>query len=176
MSNNMTQKRIIMAMSGGVDSSVAAYLLNQQLDPSLYTLHGLHMNNWNTADEEQHGGSSSYCVASEQDAKDAQQVCRDMGMNLHRVSFAAEYWTRVFEPFLEGIQEGRTINPDSEFLIYIICTTSSSSLLYSHHYSHNNIVIIHIIIHIINNMVHSFPCLCPNYRQLYNFTQLGVIP
>ena len=112
-----------MAMSGGVDSSVAAYILHHQvkgISPP-YTLEGLHMNNWNSSDE----GTSSFCVQSEQDAKDAGEVCDTLSMKLHRVSFAAEYWTGVFEPFLGGIHDGRVMNPDSEYK-YRLCTSNEN--------------------------------------------------
>ena len=119
MASNMTRKQIVMAMSGGVDSSVAAYLLNHQIDTSIHSVMGLHMNNWNTADEEpsRSGGNTSnaFCVQSEQDANDAEGICDMFGMKLHRVSFASEYWNGVFEPFLDGISDGRTMNPDSEY-------------------------------------------------------------
>ena len=111
-----TKRRIAIAMSGGVDSSVAAYLLHHH-QPSTCTsteLIGLHMSNWNESDEEEEG-NGGFCVQSERDATDAQRVCDALGMRLHRASFAAEYWTGVFEPFVEGIGSGLTPNPDGRF-------------------------------------------------------------
>ena len=112
-----------MAMSGGVDYSVAAYLLHHQTKDisSPHILEGLHMNNWNSSDE----GTSTFCFQSEQDANDAEEVCDMLRMKLHRVSFAAEYWTGVFEPFLEGIHDGRVMNPDSEYK-NMLCTSNES--------------------------------------------------
>jgi len=111
-------KRIVIAISGGVDSSVAAYLLKKGKRKS-DELIGLHMNNWNPADEGGDdadgsgiGSSGSFCVQSEEDALDSQSVCNLLDMKMRRVSFAGEYWTGVFEPFLEEIKGGRIVNPD----------------------------------------------------------------
>lgn len=87
-------------MSGGVDSSVAAFLLLQ----AGYDVHGLFMNNWEDDED-------GYCQAA-QDYQDARQVCAELGISLHRVDFAEEYRERVFAYFLEEIQAGRTPNPD----------------------------------------------------------------
>jgi len=95
------QTRVIVGMSGGVDSSVSAYLLLQQG----YQVEGLFMKNW----EEDDG--TEYCTARE-DLVDAQAVCDRLGIRLHTANFAAEYWDRVFEHFLEEYKAGRTPNPD----------------------------------------------------------------
>ncbi len=87
-------------MSGGVDSSVAAWLLLQQG----YDVQGLFMSNW---DEDEDG----YCTAAE-DFQDARKVCDQLGIPLHKVSFAGEYRERVFEYFLAEYRAGRTPNPD----------------------------------------------------------------
>jgi tRNA-uridine 2-sulfurtransferase len=91
---------VIVGMSGGVDSSVAAWLLLQQG----YEVQGLFMSNW---DEDEDG----YCTAA-QDYQDARRVCEQLGIDLHRVSFAGEYRERVFAYFLEEYRAGRTPNPD----------------------------------------------------------------
>lgn len=96
-----SQKKVICGMSGGVDSSVSAYLLKQQG----YQVQGLFMKNWEEDDNDE------YCAAAE-DLKDAQQVCDTLGIELHTVNFAAEYWDNVFEYFLEEYRSGRTPNPD----------------------------------------------------------------
>ncbi|MDI1302981.1 MAG: tRNA 2-thiouridine(34) synthase MnmA [bacterium] len=95
------QTRVIVGMSGGVDSSVSACLLLQQG----YQVEGLFMKNW----EEDDG--TEYCTARE-DLVDAQAVCDRLGIRLHTANFAAEYWDRVFEHFLEEYKAGRTPNPD----------------------------------------------------------------
>ena len=95
-----TQK-VIVGMSGGVDSSVAALLLQQQG----YQVEGLFMKNW----EEDDG--TEYCTARE-DFADAQRVADTLGIHLHGANFAAEYWDNVFEHFLEEYRAGRTPNPD----------------------------------------------------------------
>jgi tRNA-uridine 2-sulfurtransferase len=91
---------VIVGMSGGVDSSVAAHLLLQQG----YRVEGLFMSNW----EEDEDG---YCTAAE-DFRDARKVCTQLGIPLHKVSFAREYRDRVFEHFLSEYRAGRTPNPD----------------------------------------------------------------
>ncbi|RUO55737.1 tRNA 2-thiouridine(34) synthase MnmA [Pseudidiomarina homiensis] len=94
-------KKVIVGMSGGVDSSVSAYLLLQQG----YQVEGLFMKNWEEDDNDE------YCAAAE-DLADAQAVCDKLGIELHTVNFAAEYWDNVFEYFLEEYKAGRTPNPD----------------------------------------------------------------
>ena len=85
------------------------------------------MSNWDASDEdggrndsENPGGQSSFCVQSEKEANDAQEVCEALHIPMHRASFAAEYWTGVFEPFVEGIESGRMPNPDGELLYDIL--------------------------------------------------------
>lgn len=103
---NTQGKKIIVGMSGGVDSSVAALLLKEQG----YTVEGLFMKNWEQDDTE------TYCPAA-LDAADAQAVCQKLGIPLHTINFSAEYWDRVFSHFLQEYQAGRTPNPD------ILCNT-----------------------------------------------------
>ena len=91
---------VIVGMSGGVDSSVAAHLLIEQG----YRVEGLFMSNW----EEDEDG---YCTAA-QDYQDARQVCTQLDIPLHKISFAVEYRDRVFAHFLGEYQAGRTPNPD----------------------------------------------------------------
>lgn len=93
--------RVIVGMSGGVDSSVSAVILKQQG----YQVEGLFMKNWDEDD------GTAYCTAMA-DLEDAQAVCDKIGIPLHTASFAAEYWDRVFEHFLAEYQAGRTPNPD----------------------------------------------------------------
>ncbi|RMH46236.1 MAG: tRNA 2-thiouridine(34) synthase MnmA [Gammaproteobacteria bacterium] len=97
----VSEKKVIVGMSGGVDSSVSAWLLKQQG----YQVEGLFMKNWEEDDTE------DYCSAT-QDLADAQAVCDRIGIPLRTVNFAAEYWDRVFEYFLAEYRAGRTPNPD----------------------------------------------------------------
>ncbi len=93
--------KVIVGMSGGVDSSVAAYLLQQQG----FAVEGLFMKNWDEDD------GTDYCTAIA-DLEDAQQVSDQLGIPLHTANFAAEYWDNVFSHFLEEYRNWRTPNPD----------------------------------------------------------------
>lgn len=93
--------KVIVGMSGGVDSSVSALLLMQQG----YQVEGLFMKNWDEDD------GTEYCTAKD-DLVDASAVCEKLGIHLHTANFAAEYWDNVFEHFLAEYQAGRTPNPD----------------------------------------------------------------
>ena len=90
----------MVAMSGGVDSAVAAALLQDQG----HEVHALFMRNW---DEDEDG----YCTAAE-DLQDARRTCEALGIPLHTASFAREYRERVFAHFLDELRAGRTPNPD----------------------------------------------------------------
>tara|TARA_R110000744_G_scaffold120598_15_gene224737 strand:- start:14412 stop:15590 length:1179 start_codon:yes stop_codon:yes gene_type:complete len=98
---NNNQKKVIVGMSGGVDSSVSAYILLQQG----YQVEGLFMKNWEEDDNDE------YCAAAD-DLRDAQAVADKLGIELHQINFAAEYWDNVFEYFLDEYKSGRTPNPD----------------------------------------------------------------
>src|SRR4051812_32341877 len=97
----MSKIHVIVGLSGGVDSSVSALLLQQQG----YEVSGLFMKNWEEDD------TDNYCSASA-DLADAQAVCDKLQIPLHTVNFAAEYWDKVFEYFLTEYRAGRTPNPD----------------------------------------------------------------
>ena len=90
---------VIVGISGGVDSAVAAWLLQQQG----HDVQGLFMANWDEQDD--------HCTIA-QDFQDARRVAERLGIVLHRVSFAREYRERVFEDFLREHRAGRTPNPD----------------------------------------------------------------
>lgn len=92
---------VIVGMSGGVDSSVAAWQLLQQG----FRVEGLFMKNWDEDDD------TEYCTART-DLADAEAVCARLGIRLHTASFAAEYWDNVFQHFLQEYAAGRTPNPD----------------------------------------------------------------
>ncbi|GGJ01725.1 tRNA-specific 2-thiouridylase MnmA [Alicyclobacillus cellulosilyticus] len=93
--------RVVVGMSGGVDSSVAAWLLKQQG----YDVVGVFMKNW---DEEDPTGA---CTAAE-DFADVARVCEQIGIPYYSVNFAREYFDRVFTHFLREYEQGRTPNPD----------------------------------------------------------------
>ncbi len=94
-------QRVIVGMSGGVDSSVAALILLEQG----YQVEGLFMKNWEETEDQ------AYCTA-QQDLEDAEQVCAEMDIPLHKINFSKEYWDRVFSLFLSEYRSGRTPNPD----------------------------------------------------------------
>ena len=97
---NPARPRVIVALSGGVDSAVAALLLMEHG----WDVQGLFMSNWDEDDD-------AYCTAA-QDYQDARAVARELRIPLHRVCFAAEYRARVFAHFLDEQRAGRTGNPD----------------------------------------------------------------
>jgi tRNA-specific 2-thiouridylase len=94
---------VAVAVSGGVDSAVAAMLLQQQG----YRVFGVHMHNWDAADE-----VGAPACSSAADLADARALCRLLGIELLEVDFVARYWVGVFEGFLAGLSAGRTPNPD----------------------------------------------------------------
>ncbi len=94
-------ERIVVGMSGGVDSSVAALLLKEQG----YDVIGVFMKNWEEQDD------NGVCT-SESDWRDVREVCDIIGIPYYSVNFAKEYWDRVFSYFLEEYRAGRTPNPD----------------------------------------------------------------
>ena len=92
---------IVVGLSGGVDSAVAALMLQRQG----HAVTAVFMKNWDDDDD------AGYCPA-EQDLADAREICRLLDIELRTVSFSAEYWNRVFRHFLDEYQAGRTPNPD----------------------------------------------------------------
>lgn len=96
-----TKKRVVLGMSGGVDSSVSAYLLQE----AGYDVIGLFMKNWDEEDENGH------CTATE-DFQDVRAVADQLGIPYYTVNFEQEYWDRVFTYFLEEYKRDRTPNPD----------------------------------------------------------------
>ena len=94
------KETVVVGISGGVDSSVAAYLLKQQG----YEVVGLFMQNWQSEPGE--------VCTSEIDFEDASKVCDLLDIKLHRANFSDDYWDRVFNDFLDEHKKGRTPNPD----------------------------------------------------------------
>ena len=104
-------KKVVIGMSGGVDSSVSAILLKNQG----YEVIGLFMRNWDTSVNGDILGNPNLdnnICPQEQDYNDALEVCNKIGIPLHRIDFVKEYWDNVFEYFLDELKKGRTPNPD----------------------------------------------------------------
>lgn len=98
---NAHRQRVVVGISGGVDSSVCAWLLQQQG----FDVQAIFMKNWEEDD------ADGYCSAAE-DLQDASAVCESLGIPLHTRNFSAEYWEHVFSYFLDEYRAGRTPNPD----------------------------------------------------------------
>ncbi len=104
-------KKVVIGMSGGVDSSVAAIRLKEQG----YEVIGLFMRNWDSSINNDILGNPTLqndICPQEQDYNDALAVCQKLNIPLHRVDFVKEYWDYVFTYFLEELKKGRTPNPD----------------------------------------------------------------
>ncbi|XBC44869.1 MAG: tRNA 2-thiouridine(34) synthase MnmA [Buchnera aphidicola (Schlechtendalia chinensis)] len=95
------KKKVVLAMSGGVDSSVSAWILKNKN----YHVEGLFMKNWEEND------NNTYC-SSKKDLEDAECVCDQLGIHLNKVNFSFEYWEYVFKKFLKEYKLGKTPNPD----------------------------------------------------------------
>jgi len=104
-------KNVVIGISGGVDSSVAAYLLKKQG----YNVIGLFMRNWDSVINNDFLGNPNLendICPQEEDYNDAVNVCKKLDIPLHRVDFVKEYWDNVFTYFLDELNKGRTPNPD----------------------------------------------------------------
>ena len=103
--------KVVIGMSGGVDSSVAAYILKKQG----YEVIGLFMRNWDASINNDIMGNptlNNNICPQEQDYNDALEVCNKLDIPLHRIDFVKEYWDYVFTYFLDELKNGRTPNPD----------------------------------------------------------------
>ncbi len=94
-------KKIVVGLSGGVDSAVSAYLLQQQGHDVI----GIYMQNWETDHDD------PFCHG-QQDLSDARAVCDSLGISFQVVNFARQYWDQVFQYCLDEFAAGRTPNPD----------------------------------------------------------------
>jgi tRNA-specific 2-thiouridylase len=104
-------KTVVVGLSGGVDSSVAALLLKQKG----YNVIGLFMRNWDSTTNNDVLGNPEIdddICSQEKDYQDAKKVAEKLGIPIHRVDFIKEYWDNVFTYFLEEYKKGRTPNPD----------------------------------------------------------------
>ena len=104
-------KTVVIGMSGGVDSSVAAIKLLEQG----YNVIGLFMRNWDSTINNDYLGNPNLdndICPQEEDYNDALAVCKKIGIPLHRVDYVKEYWDNVFTYFLDELKKGRTPNPD----------------------------------------------------------------
>lgn len=105
------KEKVVIGLSGGVDSAVAAYLLKQEG----YEVIGLFMRNWDSSINNDNLGNpniNNNICPQEQDYNDAKEVARILNIQLYRVDFIKEYWDDVFTYFLKELELGRTPNPD----------------------------------------------------------------
>ncbi len=100
--------KVVVGMSGGVDSAVSAYLLQKED----YEVIGLFMKNWDSNINNDPEGITDGICPQEQDYIDAKKVCDELSIPLYRVDFIKEYWDNVFKYFLNELEKGRTPNPD----------------------------------------------------------------
>jgi len=106
-----SMKKVVIGMSGGVDSSVAAIILKNKG----YEVIGLFMRNWDSSLNNDYLGNPTLndeVCSQEADYNDALSVCEKIGIELHRVDFVKEYWNYVFKYFLDELEASRTPNPD----------------------------------------------------------------
>ncbi len=102
------EKTVVVGMSGGVDSAVAAYLLKKEG----YNVIGLFMRNWDSTINGEDFQNDDIICPQERDYNDALKVCEKLDIPLKRVDFIKEYWDNVFKYFLSELDKGRTPNPD----------------------------------------------------------------
>ena len=124
------KKHVAIALSGGVDSALSAWLLCQEG----YQVTGVFMRNWSE-------NNDPHCQA-DQDAQDAQMVCDQLNIPLHQVNFSKDYWDQVFQKTLDEFAQARTPNPDiwcnkeikfSKLLEYILKTLKADALATGHY-------------------------------------------
>ncbi|KAM7366989.1 hypothetical protein PAMP_014919 [Pampus punctatissimus] len=124
-------RHVVCAMSGGVDSSVAALLLKRRG----YSVTGVFMKNWDSMEE------SGVCT-SEKDCEDAHRVCQSLDIPFYQVSYVKEYWHEVFSYLLKEYEKGRTPNPDilcnkhikfNHFYKYAINTLGADAMATGHY-------------------------------------------
>lgn len=102
------KETVVIGMSGGVDSAVAAYLLKKEG----YNVIALFMRNWDSTINGEDFQNDDIICPQERDYNDAKKVCETLDIPLHRVDFIKEYWDYVFKYFLDELEKGRTPNPD----------------------------------------------------------------
>ncbi len=135
-------KKIIVGLSGGVDSSVVAFLLKQD---KKYKVEAAFMRNWDSILNNDILGNknlNNHMCSQEQDYQDAQKVCNQLDLKIHRIDFIEQYWNNVFVYFIDEYKNGRTPNPDilcnkyikfHEFLNYAIDNYNADYIAMGHY-------------------------------------------
>ncbi len=136
------KKKVIVGLSGGVDSSVCAFLLNKNNE---YIIEAAFMRNWDSILNNDILGNdnlSDEICTQEQDYQDAIEVAKLLNLKLHRIDFISEYWNYVFKYFIDEYKQGRTPNPDilcnkyikfHEFLNYVIKNHQADYIAMGHY-------------------------------------------
>lgn len=132
------KKRIVVGISGGVDSAVSAHLLKKQGHEVI----GLFMRNWDSLLNNELNNSNTTICPQEQDYLDAQKICQELEIKLYRKDFVKEYWDYVFKHFIKEFKASRTPNPDifcnkyikfSAFLDYAIQELKADAIAMGHY-------------------------------------------
>ncbi len=162
-------KTVVVGLSGGVDSSVAAVLLKEQG----YNVIGLFMRNWDSSTNNDILGNPTLndeICSQEKDYQDAEKVAKKIGIPIHRVDFIKEYWDNVFTYFLDEYKKGRTPNPD------ILCNKYikfDAFLEYAKKFDADYIAMGHFAqVKIINGIPKMFRGIDDNKDQTYFLSQL----
>jgi tRNA-specific 2-thiouridylase len=163
------KKKVIIGLSGGVDSAVAAHKLKEMG----YDVHAIYMQNWDNATNQDVLGNpyaTEEVCEQEADYQDAEKVAKQLGITIERVDFIEDYWDRVFKHFLSEYEKNRTPNPDIlcnneiKFKAFLdLALTKGADYIAMGHYAQNVLM---------DGVMHLKRGLDPNKDQSYFLAQL----